>query len=733
MKCEKCGMEMPSTNVCPNCESDKKTEENIIDTENTENTEKVTPDDEFEKRYTSAFETPTDGEKYKIDEELKRKREARYDESFSNMTNDEKIQALEAARMARREKREKKKQQKKESGGVFSNILKHEMPKAISPKKPKAENASKATQDSERKEDNNIEDNNIEKTRVLNLDDVKRGLSSKKKNKKHLNTEKFKPKHGVVLGGVLAALAVVVIVASVSIASGKKSTEAEIPTVYTKGNMLYTHYDGSETMISTDFIESERDESIENAPDEIKEKDLILSTSDGSALYFIDSADMNAQSGTLNYIKGTKSRSLTKIADDVYYKTAISQSGDGILYLSGADSFGNGGSLNYWSAKTEKSVKLSDSVNADSFMLSQDGTRVLYVTNYNDEYFVGDLYMACLQKGEISEMGKLDSDVYKLFGTNALGTTAVYAKNYDKKSLCFDVYITKDTANGSVLVAEKSRCTPLIAKNSEYMYVGGSYENYYQSLYYASLENGQKEKIGGNLTELVKMSGDEQSVVYRKANAEGTAFDYFYASAQGENEQELAMNITVLDDADHKRVCQFDINDDFTKAIFIQGYDTECESGALFMASINSGVVSSDKKISDTAYSCNLTPSGIVRYADSYDTAWNLVNLNAYDGDNTYLLAKEVGAGAFTFDKAGKYIVYAKNYSLENKTGDVYCVDNKAKTNEVVKSVSTYGLKSNGDIVYSEKTGDSLDIFMTKPSGKGAKNIDKDATKVVSY
>ena len=194
--------------------------------------------------------------------------------------------------------------------------------------------------------------------------------------------------------------------------------------------------------------------------------------------------------------------------------------------------------------------------------------------------------------------------------------------------------------------------------------------------------------------------------------------------------------MTVLDDEDHKKVSQFEINDDFTKAGFIQGYDLANESGALFVVSITNGVVGSDKKISDTAYSCNITPDGqTIRYADNYDIKWNLVTLNAYTGEQSKVLAQEVGAGAFSFDKTGSYIVYAKNYSLETRTGDVYCVDNKGKTVDVVKGVSSYGLKNNGEIVYYNKqdNGSNFELFFTREDGKKSKSIDKDVTKVVLY
>ena len=113
-----------------------------------------------------------------------------------------------------------------------------------------------------------------------------------------------------------------------------------------------------------------------------------------------------------------------------------------------------------------------------------------------------------------------------------------------------------------------------------------------------------------------------------RANAEGTAFDYYYANQAQSEGQIIAENITVLDDEDHKRVSQFEINDDFTRAVYIQGYDVANESGGLYTVAINNGAVGSDRKISDTAYSCNITPDGLtIRYADSYDITWNLVKM----------------------------------------------------------------------------------------------------------
>lgn len=798
MKCEKCGADIPvGGKTCPKCNAPAPRNtvpqnKNVNTTDKNNNTsagkrnlnsnQKATSagktntsgqassgaeDNEFDRQYSLMFESNQmnsgDGD-YAIDESLKKKREARYDDSFANMTDDEKIKALEAARLARKERREKK--QTKKSGGIFSSFSGQEkenktakdsveVSERAETSAPFSQRSHRAAGAAERKIERVQSAANIS---APGSSAEKPAISDKqpKRSRKRSKNFKVSPKTGLIAGGIVAVLVIAVVIASVNMASKVTAGVPATPTVYAKDNALYSYFGGKAVEVSQNFIASEyvesteptatpnrnRDDDDEETPtpapqfEPIKEKELINYTADGTLSYFIDNADLNKNIGSLQYTQNGKKNSTVKIADNVYYDVEIAEDGSGVLYLTDTDEFGAGGTLNFWSNISKQSVKLSDNVNIGNFRFGQNGNSALYITEYNGEYFVGDLYLAEITKGEVSEAKKIESDVYKVFGTNPTGKSVVYAKNYNTENECFEIYLKNDNLGEPVMVTDGSRIEPIFLKSSEGMYIGGTYEEYYQSLYYASLENGEKEKIAGGLTEMIKMSKDEQAVVFRKANAEGTAFDYFYANQAGTEGQLIAENVTVLDDEDHKKVSQFEINDDFTKAAFIQGYDLANESGALFVVSITNGVVGSDKKISDTAYSCNITPDGqTIRYADNYDITWNLVTLNAYTGEQSKVLAQEVGAGAFSFDKTGSYIVYAKNYSLETRTGDVYCVDNKGKTVEVVKGVSSYGLKNNGEIVYYNKqdNGSNFELFFTREDGKKSKSIDKDVTKVVLY
>ena len=74
--------------------------------------------------------------------------------------------------------------------------------------------------------------------------------------------------------------------------------------------------------------------------------------------------------------------------------------------MTDTDEFGAGGTLNFWSNISKKAVKLSDNVNIGNFRFGQNGNSALYITEYNGEYFVGDLYLAEITKGEVAEAKK---------------------------------------------------------------------------------------------------------------------------------------------------------------------------------------------------------------------------------------------------------------------------------------------------------------------------------------
>lgn len=677
-------------------------------------------------------------------------------EAFESLSDEEKLQALEAARLERKAKRERKHQGKhgvskpssvsgmKEADrkqGGFRSKKSGEIISGMNGKR-NGENAEKPAILSERSQ----------RARSSSRSD------SSERKKTSGNAPRLSAKVGLAVGALAVCVVVAVVIASVNMFSNVVESAPETPTTYLKDNALYSYYDGEVAQLSGNFISAEyvepepsatpsssrdddSDEDSRSTPEPtiepIEDRDLINYTADGLGTYYIDSADMNTKTGTLKYYASDGKSDVREIAQNVYYDIDISPDGAGVLYLTNVSGDGKYGELNYWSTATNASETVASDVNRDNFMFSQDGKSVLYVTRYNDEYFVGDLYVKSYGENAPIEPVMIDSDVYKAYGTNPSGSTVVYAKNYSEDDETHTVFVSNVSAPSPTQVVENSKCDPVLLTKSDNMFVAGNFENYYQTLYYASLTSGQTQVMASGFTEFVKTSADEQAVIFRSASSEGTYFEYYYASTQANTAQRISGNITVLDDPEHERVVQLDVNDDFTRCVYIEGYNPETESGALYECQISNFTLGAPVKISERAYSCDVSKDGtIVRYADDYDTTWNLVDLKMYENGNNVTVAEDVSAGAFTYDENGVATVYAKNYSIETRTGDVYVADEKGRSTEVGLGVNSYGLKQDGQIIFHDNMDNAenkFELYYAKPSGKGAKAVDDSISEILAY
>lgn len=677
-------------------------------------------------------------------------------EAFESLSDEEKLQALEAARLERKAKRERKQQGKhgvskpsavsgmkeadrkqggfrsKRSGGVISGMSGKRSGEAAKESAVSSDRSSRARGSSR--------------------------ADSSARTRTSRNAPRLSAKVGLAIGALAVCVVVTVVIASVNMFSDVVESAPETPTTYLKDNALYSYYDGEVAQLSGNFISAEyvepepsatpssssdddSDEDSRSTPEPtiepIEDRELINYTADGLGTYYIDSADMNTKTGTLKYYASDGRSEVREIAQNVYYDIAISPDGTGVLYLTNVSGDGKYGELNYWSSATNTSESVASEINRDNFMFSQDGKSVLYVTRYNDEYFVGDLYVKSYGENAPTEPVMIDSDVYKAYGTNPSGSTVVYAKNYDEDDETHTVFISNVSAPSPTQVVENSKCDPILLTKSDNMFVAGNFENYYQTLYYASLTNGQTQVMASDFTEFVKTSADEQAVIFRSASSEGTYFEYYYASTQANTAQRISGNITVLDDPEHERVVQLDVNDDFTRCVYIEGYNTETEAGALYECQISNFTLGAPVKISERAYSCDVSKDGaIVRYADDYDTTWNLVDLKMYENGNNVTVAEDVSAGAFTYDENGVATVYAKNYSIETRTGDVYVADENGRSTEVGLGVNSYGLKQDGQIIFHDNMDNAenrFELYYAKPSGKGARAVDDSISEILAY
>ncbi len=147
---------------------------------------------------------------------------------------------------------------------------------------------------------------------------------------------------GLFIGAGVLVFVVAIIVGLVNVFAYFAHKTPEYPTVYTKGNELYSYYGGKEALLSSNFVtieyeaqnsqntsQTDKSSSSSKKTTEFKDpkdskktritkKDLVKISEDGSVVYFIENVNFNTKSGDLvSYINGKK-KSRTVIAQNVY-------------------------------------------------------------------------------------------------------------------------------------------------------------------------------------------------------------------------------------------------------------------------------------------------------------------------------------------------------------------------------------------------------------------------------
>ncbi len=546
---------------------------------------------------------------------------------------------------------------------------------------------------------------------------------------------------GLILGAGVLALVVILIIGIVNVCSYFAHKDPEYPTVYTKANRLYSYYDGKETEISSSFISMEFDERNEstkassNDPkitkkSEITEKKLIKISESGASMFFLENVNMNTGTGSLAYYESGKKKSKKEVAQNVYYDIVVGQGGNSVLFVKNADKDGAHGQLCYWTTSMKEAVTIDTDIWAGNFKLAQDNSSVTYIKNFNPEVYTGDLMYVSLTSS--AQPKRVDERVSFVFGTTPKSKIYFYAKEYDTKKGTYDLYIQSDT-EGPKVIAEKGYLAPVISKKVESAYVFSNYANKLQTLNCVDLLTGANTKLADEVTDIVKVRNDDGAVIYSKIYDENKA-DYYFVSAKSPNPQKVASAIDtkVLKNG----ISLFDASNDFSRIAYVGGYDDKDMRGALYTMTVINDYAGSEIRISDDAYCCDVSADGaIIRFATSYNRNNNTVSLVSYSNANTLVLAEEVAAGAFTFDKTGEYAIYARDISKDTKTGDIESVNKKAKIKKLDEEVSAYGLKKDGSVILlkSSEDGQSTAICRTKLKGGKVKTITEDVAKVLFY
>ena len=554
-----------------------------------------------------------------------------------------------------------------------------------------------------------------------------------------------KKKRGLIIGAAVAVIVVAFIIGAINLFAGMMDGDVHYPTVYTKGNQLYMFYDKKPRLLSENLISVYEDTSIADQetasssklvdPKVYKqvipsEKQLIYVSSDGLYTFFLENVNVNNGRGDLVFYQNDSPKSRTVVASSVYYKIQMSKDGKSVLYLKNTDDTGYHGELCYWNVSMKESIAIEQDICSDNFVFSQNGLSVLYIKNFNPIVNTGDLCLGVIGKDYV-DSSVIDEKVAFVFGTTPKSGTYLYAKDYDTKKGTYGLYGRKDNESAK-LYAESAFLPPVILEKSEAVYAYSNYHENFQTISYVNFETGQSNVMAEDVTEIERVRIDEGAVIYTKTY-ETNKSDYFVVEAMANASQKIANAVATGISGS----VQFDAADDFSRVAYISGYDEESGQGALFTLSINMGYVGTEKRISDAAYSCDVSSNGaIVRFATNYNKETATVSLVTYANSNTVTLAEDVSAGAFTYDKAGEAMVYATNVQTDPVvSGDIKCVNNKGRIRKIAEGISSYGLKRDGMILLLEKEdgSDSGKLYYSNQKGSKIKLMDEGVTKALLY
>ena len=569
-----------------------------------------------------------------------------------------------------------------------------------------------------------------------------RNKSSKRSSKKRL-----------FMGICVLAVVIALIIGIVSICSFVSKKAPEIPIVYTQNNTLHSYYKNKDVEISSNFITTPYEEKTSSmdslsvsdkkqTPVDVKvgenkimtNKELVSVSENGTYMFFFENVNMNTKMGTLVFYQNGKKKSRTVVAQNVFCKPEIGKDGTRILYVKNTDGDG-AGELCYWSYDKKEERSIDTGVRAGNFKLAQDSSSVTYIRNFNPIVYTGDLYYASLTDKNVSAR-RVDEKVSFVFGTSAKGKTYFYAKNYEVKDGTYDLFIQSDT-EGPRSVAEKGYNAPVISKKENTAFIFGNTKNKLQTLNCLDLDTGSNIKLSDDVTDIVKVRKDEGAIIFSR-NFDTKKADYYLVNAKSPNPQTVARDINLEVISNGGQVL-FDASDDFSKIAYIGGFDSASVKGSLYTLSVVNEYAGSEARISDDAYSCDVSSDGgVIRFASGYNAETKTVKLISYSNSNTLSLAESVGVGAFTFDEHGEYSLYAKNID-SNSSGCIESVNKKAKIKKIVDTASAYGLRKDNSVIILKTTteGDKQLTTLYKTSINGGKlklvadNVD--ASGILSY
>lgn len=565
------------------------------------------------------------------------------------------------------------------------------------------------------------------------------------------SAQQVKKNRRLVFGTGVAVLVIALIIGTINLFAGMMDGDVKYPTIYTKENQLYIQYQKKPQQISSNLINAYAAPAATTTktssqkfvdPKVYKkttatEKQLIHVSENGLYTFFMENMDLNTGRGDLIYYKNDSPKSRTLVSISVFYQFEIGKDGQSILFLRKTDDNGDHGELCYWNPSLKEPVSVDQDICSGNYCFAQNGQRVLYIKNFNPTVHTGDLMVRDFGKDAPEESRKVDEKVAFVFGTTARSDIYLYAKEYSTKDGTYTLCTLKEAETPTVR-AEKAFLAPKILTKSEGAYIYSDYQNGFQTVSYLDLATGSGNVLAEEVTRIERLRMDEKAIIYSKSYEETDKSDYYMVAATENASQKVANAVVNVKESANTRV-QFDISDDFSRAAYISGYDEENGRGALMTMSIVNGYVGTEKRISDDAYGCDVSADGaVVRFAANYNRDLGTISLASYTNSNTVTLTEEVGAGAYTFDKAGELMVYARNVqSTPINHGDIECVTTSGRVRKIKEGVSSYGLKRDGQILLLVRDGEGEvpagKLYFSNEKGSKIKLMDEGVSKALFY
>lgn len=522
--------------------------------------------------------------------------------------------------------------------------------------------------------------------------------------------------------------AVILVIAVILCIRGCAGSGKEVnPLVYSKGNFLYMDYDGKSVLLSkklvidnsgTQVIETNND-AVENL---IKNKKIVVTSEDGTRMFFLDRFDLTKNNGVLSYVENGKIKRAKLVSEGVNDSFVVTKDGKSVLFLTNANVSGEMGTLYFWSEGDKEPVKIAGDIDKGTYKFSDDGKEILFIQNYNRGAHAGDLYTVSVKK--LDEKIKLDTDVHAIWGKTNDNKKYIYSQSYNSSYFTYDLYIT-DGTNKTKLFAN-AKHNPKILENSDRIVVLGANDDNSTNLYIINIKTAQSEKIAAQVNNIEFITEDEKRILYRKV-FDNNISDY-YVYTEGGTEVKIADSVTTVNNGG---ISKFDYSQDLSKFVYIKKYDDVKKGGELYLVKNKKGDVK-ETKLADDVYSCRILSKSKLIYAKDFSNNRKVADLYAYDDGEIIQLRNEIKPDSFSVNQEKGIAYVIGSYINEKRTGKLFSYNDKLEETVVSENVNSIKMRDNKQLSFITLTDAKRSIYLVDKKNN-PQLLDEDITDVFLY